>query len=99
MNDNDELRSISPKDNYKEINALLDKELDEKEKVILSSMNRLKNPFKMVTIEYVMNDLNICRNVAYKLFQKDDFPSINIGKNKQVMLVSYIIWKMNKRGW
>jgi len=30
-------------------------------------------------------------------FKRDDFPSINIGKSNQIMLLAYLIWKMNKR--
>ena len=43
-----------------------------------------------------MNDLKVCETIAYKIFKRDDFPSINIGKSNQVMLLPYLIWKMNK---
>lgn len=65
--------------------------------MVIESIRRLKNPFKMIGVNTVMKDLNICKTVAYRLFQREDFPSINIGKNNKVMLITYIIWKMNKR--
>ena len=63
----------------------------------IESIRKLKNPFRMIGVNTVMKDLNICRTVAYKLFQREDFPSINIGKSNQVMILAYMIWKMNKR--
>ena len=51
----------------------------------------------MLTVENVMKDLNICETVAYKTFKRPDFPSINVGKNNQVMLLAYLLWKMEKR--
>ena len=63
----------------------------------IESIRKIKNPFKMIDVNTVMKDLNICKTVAYKLFQREDFPSINIGKNNQVMILPYMIWKMNKR--
>ena len=63
----------------------------------IESIRKIKNPFKMIDVNTVMKDLNICKTVAYKLFQREDFPSINIGKNKQIMILPYMIWKMKKR--
>jgi len=73
------------------------RELSKEEIIIVESIKRIKNPFRMITVKDVMNDLNICETVAYKTFKRDDFPSINIGKTNQVMLIAYLIWKMNKR--
>ena len=73
------------------------RDLTRDELLTLQCVRRLKNPFRMITVEDVMRDLKICRVVAYKLFQREDFPSINIGKTHQVMLLAYIVWKMNKR--
>lgn len=67
------------------------------ELMIIESTKRIKNPFRMISVKDVMRDLNICENVAYKIFKRKDFPSINMGKNNQVMLLSYLIWKMEKR--
>lgn len=62
----------------------------------VDTIRRVKNPFKMLTVKDIMRDLNICETVAYKTFKRDDFPSINVGKTNQVMLVAYLIWKMQK---
>ena len=94
-----EIRDISPDDATTEVILNVQNELTNKDVLILSSINRLKNPFRMIGVETVMKDLNICRGVAYKIFQREDFPSINVGKTKQIMLVSYILWKMTRKEW
>ncbi len=77
----------------------LKNKLTKQDVILISAILKFKNPFRMIDVETVMKDLNICKGVAYKLFQREDFPSINIGKNKQVMVISYILWKMDKKGW
>ncbi len=67
------------------------------EKMAIECVKKIKNPFRMITVDMVMKDLNICRTIAYRLFQRDDFPSINIGKNHQVTLIAYLLWKIKKR--
>ena len=67
------------------------------QRLIIEAIKIVKNPFVMISVEDVMKDLKICRTIAYRLFQREDFPSINIGKNKQVMLLPYLLWKMKKR--
>ena len=81
----------------KKINVNLQTPLTAEQLMAIESIKRLKNPFKMIGVEIVMQDLHICKTIAYRLFQREDFPSINIGKNNQVMLIAYIIWKMQKR--
>ena len=93
----EELRDINSSELSKELIINLNNKLTDKDLIIISSISRLKNPFKMLTVETVMKDLNICKTIAYRLFKRDDFPSINIGKNNQVMLLPYLIWKMNKK--
>ena len=94
-----EIRDITPDDATTEVILNVQNELTNKDVLLLSSINRLKNPFRMIGVETVMKDLNICRGVAYKIFQREDFPSINVGKTKQIMLVSYILWKMTRKEW
>lgn len=94
-----EIRDITPNDSTKEVILNVQNELTNKDILLLSSINRLKNPFRMIGVETIMKDLNICRGVAYKIFQRDDFPSINVGKTKQIMLISYIVWKMTRKEW
>ena len=81
----------------KKINVNLQSPLNVEQLMALESVKRLKNPFRMIDVEAVMQDLHICKTIAYRLFQREDFPSINIGKSNQVMLLAYIIWKMQKR--
>ena len=71
--------------------------LTPEERMAIDTIRRVKNPFKMLTIRDIMQDLNICETIAYKTFRRDDFPSINVGKTNQIMLLSYLIWKMRKR--
>ena len=71
--------------------------LTPEQRMAIDTIRRVKNPFKMLTVKDVMKDLGVCETVAYKTFRREDFPSINIGKINQVMLLPYLIWKMNKR--
>lgn len=71
--------------------------LTPEQRIAIDTIRRVKNPFKMLNVKDVMKDLNICETVAYKTFKRTDFPSINIGKSNQIMLLSYLIWKMSKR--
>ncbi len=71
--------------------------LTPEQRMAVDTIRRVKNPFKMLTVKDIMQDLNICETVAYKTFKRADFPSINVGKTNQVMLVAYLIWKMKKR--
>ena len=71
--------------------------LTPEERIAIDTIRRVKNPFKMLTVKDVMNDLGICESIAYRTFRRTDFPSINIGKNNQIMLLAYLIWKMQKR--
>lgn len=73
------------------------KQYTKAELMTIVSMKRLKNPFRMIGVKEVMRDLNICETIAYKTFKRPDFPSINVGKKNQVMLLAYLIWKMEKR--
>ena len=71
--------------------------LTTEEWMAIDTIRRVKNPFRMISVKDVMNDLNVCETIAYRIFKRNDFPSINIGKSKQIMLLSYLIWKMKKR--
>lgn len=81
----------------KKININLQNPLTAEQLMAVESIKKIKNPFKMIGVQTVMQDLHICKSIAYRLFQRDDFPSINIGKNNQVMILAYMIWKMKKR--
>ena len=45
-------------------------------------------------MEYVAKDLKMGLNLANDLFKRKNFPSVNIGKQKTVTLLAYILWKM-----
>ena len=81
----------------KKINVNLHSPLTAEQLMAIESIKRLKNPFRMLSVKDVMRDLNICETIAYRTFKRNDFPSITIGKSNQVMLLSYLIWKMSKR--
>lgn len=89
------INEIDTEDN--KINVNLQTPLTAEQLMAMESIKRMKNPFKMIGVETVMQDLHICKTIAYRLFQREDFPSINIGKNNQVMILAYMIWKMQKR--
>lgn len=76
---------------------VIENEVTPEQRAIMESIKRLKNPFIMLTVQDVMKDLNICETIAYRTFKRADFPSITIGKTNQVMLISYLVWKMQKR--
>lgn len=71
--------------------------LTPEQRMAIDTIRRVKNPFRMIGVKDVMNDLKICETVAYRIFKRADFPAINIGKNNQVMLLAYLMWKMNRR--
>ena len=73
-----------------------DKEHTFDEQMAIECVKKVKNPFRMLTVENVMKDLNICRSIAYKLFKSEDFPSKKIGKNHQISLIAYLMWKVKK---
>lgn len=89
------IREIDTKD--EKININIETPLTPQDFMAIESIKKIKNPFRMIGVETVMKDLNICKTIAYRLFQRDDFPSINIGKSNQVMILAYMIWKMQKR--
>lgn len=73
------------------------RDLTVEERMYLEAIKKVKNPFKMIGIETVMRDLKVCRNTGNRIFNREDFPSINIGKSYQIMLVAYLVWKMKRR--
>lgn len=60
-------------------------------------INNINNPFKNISVKDVAKDLHIGKNKAYELFNQKDFPSINIGRSWKIMLLSYLLWKLDKR--
>ena len=68
------------------------------EQVVLNYLNKVSNPFTILSAKDVSKDLHIGINQEYDLFKQEDFPTICIGKRKTVTLAAYLLWKMNKRG-
>lgn len=55
------------------------------------------DPFGNLTALEVAKDLKIGKNKVYQLFNDKSFPSIEIGKTKVVMVLSYYLWKLEKQ--
>ena len=36
-------------------------------------------------------------NKTNEIFNRADFPSVNIGKTRKIQKIAYILWKMEKR--
>ena len=68
------------------------------EQIVINYLNKLKNPFAMLSVSDVSKDLHIGINQAYELFKQNDFPKTQIGKRKIVTLAAYLLWKMKKKG-
>ena len=48
------------------------------EQVVLNYLNKVSNPFTILSAKDVSKDLHIGINQAYDLFKQEDFPTINI---------------------
>lgn len=68
------------------------------EQIVINHLNKLSNPFIVLSVQDIAKDLHIGINQAYDLFKQEDFPSIMIGKRKVISLPSYLLWKVNKKG-
>lgn len=73
------------------------KEKTLKEQMIIEALKHLKDPFINLTVSDVAKDLKMGLNLTNKLFKDKNFPSVNIGKQKTVTLLAYLIWKMEKQ--
>jgi len=63
-------------------------EINSKERYVYAYLNKVKNPFVMLSVEQVCKDLHIGLNQARDLFEQEDFPSVQIGKRKKVSLTA-----------
>ena len=68
--------------------------LSAEEQVIIESVRRVKDPFKMLKIEDVAKDLGISFSTAYKMFRQKDFPAIKVGSSRRVAYAAYMAWKV-----
>ena len=55
--------------------------------IVMSYLAKMKNPFVTLSVLDVSKDLHIGINQAYDLFKQNDFPAINIGKRKLVIII------------
>lgn len=67
------------------------------EQIVMNYLNKLQNPFAVLSVQQVAKDLHIGINQAYDLFKQNDFPVITIGKRKVVTLANYLLWKMHRK--
>lgn len=74
-----------------------DSQYTKTELMALDSMKKIPNPFLMLNVKDVMKDLNISESAVYKTFNRQDFPAIKVGKKSLVMLLPYLIWKMERK--
>ena len=51
------------------------------------------NPFSNLSVKDVAKDLGMNQNSANLLFKREDFPSINITKPKQICALSYYLMR------
>ena len=68
-----------------------------KKELLKQAVKGLEDLFKMLTVKDVAKDLYMGENKTNELFNRVDFPSVNIGKTKKIQKIVYILWKMEKR--
>lgn len=76
---------------YETINQEMKKEM------VRQAIKSLDEPFKMLTVKEVAKDLYMGENKTNEIFNRLDFPSVNIGKSRKVQKLAYVLWKMKKR--
>ncbi len=75
--------------------SILNDEL--KQKLIEKAIEGLDDPWKNLTVKDVAKDLMMGPNKASEIFQREDFPSVNIGKTRTVTAIAYYMWKLERR--
>ena len=72
-----------------------------KKELVKQAIKSLDDPFKMLTVKDavkdVAKDLYMGENKTNEIFNRADFPSVNIGKTRKIQKIAYILWKMEKR--
>lgn len=96
MNKETSINVIDTKENLKQVIDTKEKSLNEQ--IVVNYLNKIQNPFAMLSPTDVSKDLHIGINQAYDLFKQSDFPTINIGKRKVITVAAYLLWKMSKKG-
>lgn len=68
-----------------------------KKELVKQAIKSLDDPFKMLTVKDVAKYLYMGENKTNEIFNRADFPSVNIGKTRKIQKIAYILWKMKKR--
>ena len=72
------------------------RDMDNKLLVLLLEKYKI-NPFSNLSVKDVAKDLGMNQNSANQLFKRKDFPSLNFTKPKQICVLSYYLWKLERR--
>lgn len=54
------------------------------------------NEFEILTAQDISKILKVSRATAYEIMERDDFPTIRIGRSKRVMAHEFMAWLSNK---
>ena len=84
-------------ENVKTVDTKENKKYSLEELMIIEAIKKVQNPFINLTVQDVAKDLKIGENMAYTIFKREDFPSVNIGRCWKISLISYLLWKTQKR--
>lgn len=84
-------------ENVKVIDTKDNKSHTLQELMIIEAIKKVQNPFINLTVQDIAKDLKIGENMAYTIFKREDFPSVNIGRCWKISLISYLLWKTQKR--
>ena len=91
---NENVKIIDTKEKLNNITITFD---NTQEKMLLDCIRRIQNPFINITVQDGARDLQVGENMAYEIFKRDDFPSVNIGRKWKISLIAYLLWKTQKR--
>ena len=86
--------------NYNNTNGKLDNVStpeNTQDKIIIECVRKIHNPFINISVKDVARDLQVGENMAYEIFRREDFPSVNIGRKWKISLIAYLLWKTQKR--
>lgn len=84
-------------ENVKLIDTKEMKQYTLQELMIIEAIRKIQDPFINLTVQDIAKDLKIGENMAYAVFKRNDFPSINIGRCWKISLIAYLLWKTQKR--
>ena len=79
----------------KKVDSILSEEL--KERLINKAVERIEDPWSNLTVKDVSKDLLMGEAKTNELFNRPDFPSVNIGKTKTITTIAYYLWKLDRR--